>query len=47
MGAFDAALLAAIGLFFVEDATVRLGLYGLAAASLVLTPMVLRRAAEN
>lgn len=44
---FDAALLAAIGYVFVEDVTVQLLVYSLAASALVLTPLVLKRSAHK
>ena len=44
---FDAVILVAIGFFVVEDETVQLLVYGIAAAGLVLTPIILKRAAEK
>ncbi|MCU4743318.1 hypothetical protein [Natronoglomus mannanivorans] len=44
---FDAALVAAAGFFIVEDETVQLLVYAFAAAGLVLTPLILKRAAEK
>lgn len=44
---FDAAILVAIGVFIVEDETVQLLIFLLAVVGLILTPMVLKRAASN
>ena len=43
---FDAALLAAVGFFLVEDETVQVLVYAIAASALILTPLVLKRATE-
>ena len=44
---FDAAILVAVGFFIVEDETVRLLVFILAAVGLIATPMVLKRAASK
>lgn len=44
---FDAAILVAVGFFLVEDGTVQLLIFMFAAVGLILTPMVLKRAASK
>ncbi|ELY93564.1 hypothetical protein C482_19239 [Natrialba chahannaoensis JCM 10990] len=46
IAAFDAAIIAGIGLFLVEDETLQLGIYAVAVAALIITPIVLKRAAS-
>jgi len=41
----DAIVIAAIAIVFVEDRTLQLMLFAVAAAGLVITPMILKRAA--
>jgi hypothetical protein len=45
MGVFDAIIFVSIGLFVFEDRTAQMVLFVMAAAGLILTPMVLKRAA--
>lgn len=45
MGVFDAIIFVSIALLFFEDRTTQLLLFVIAAVGLILTPMVLKRAA--
>ena len=45
MGVFDAIIFISIALLVFEDRTIQLILFGFAAVGLILTPMVLKRAA--
>jgi len=45
MGVFDAIIFVSIALLVFEDRTIQLILFGFAAVGLILTPMVLKRAA--
>lgn len=45
MGVVDAIIFVSIALFVFEDRTIQLLLFAMAAAGLILTPMVLKRAA--
>ena len=45
MGVFDAIIFVAVAVVFIEDRTTQLLLFVIAAVGLILTPMVLKRAA--
>ncbi|OYR58405.1 hypothetical protein [Halorubrum halodurans] len=47
MPAMTAAIIVALAFLVVEDQTLRLAMLGVAAADLLVTPQVLKRAARN